>query len=178
MTRDFWETPEELARALESTRVALTNGCYDVIHAGHVMFLKWFRNELDAAGLRVPLVVAINSDTSVFELKGPGRPVNSVHDRATVLLALYMVDAVVMFEEESPLEAVKIINPIALAKGGDYASVKIVGEDFVLSNGGHVFKGPYLNGYSSTEILNRCKVTSPVGLNLPTVHPYETSKKS
>lgn len=172
----FLSSYHELAKTLGDTRIALTNGCYDVIHSGHITFLKQFRNMLSTKGLNLlasvapkqvhlPLVVAINSDASVAKLKGPGRPINSACDRATVLAALRVVDTVVVFEEESPLEIIKTLNPLIIAKGGDYADVKIVGEDFVLSNGGQVFKGPYLNGYSSTEILNRCKDTSPVGLN-------------
>lgn len=169
-----WKTPDDLAQALGGTSVALTNGCYDVLHAGHVTFLHWFRNALAADGICVPLVVAINDDASVTQLKGPQRPVNTVNDRAAVLLALRAVDAVVIFSETSPLRAIKTLRPVALAKGGDYANVKIVGEDFVISSGGRVFKGPYLNGYSSTEILSRCKDIFPVGLNSSTARPYET----
>jgi D-beta-D-heptose 7-phosphate kinase/D-beta-D-heptose 1-phosphate adenosyltransferase len=176
--RGFWKRPKDLANELGTTRVALTNGCYDIIHVGHVTFLEWFRDTLNDKGLHVPLIVAINSDASVREIKGPGRPVNDVCARAKVLLALRIVDDVVVFEEPSPLEVVKTLNPVALAKGGDYVNLKIVGEDFVLAHGGQVFKGPYLNGYSSTEILSRCKVTSPVGLNLQTAHHCGTSKKS
>ena len=168
MEYGFWKDPESLARAIGSTRVALTNGCYDIIHVGHIMFLKWFSSMLDVNRLCVPLVVAINSDASVRKLKGSSRPVNSAFDRGRVLLSLRMVDHVVVFEEMTPMETIKILQPIALAKGGDYANTKIVGEDFVLSGGGHVFKGPYLNGYSSTEILNRCKDVFPVGSNLQT----------
>lgn len=168
MEYGFWKEPGLLAQAIGSTRVALTNGCYDVLHVGHITFLKWFRSMLYVNKLCVPLVVAINSDASMRKLKGASRPVNSAFDRGRVLLALRMVDHVVVFEEMTPMETIKILRPIALAKGGDYANAKIVGEDFVLSSGGQVFTGPYLDGYSSTEILNRCKDASPVGSNLQT----------
>lgn len=155
----FWEDAQSLANFLGSRRVALTNGCYDIIHTGHITFLTWLQRTLVREGIRAPITVAINSDTSVGRLKGPGRPVNRARDRSTVLLALRMVDFVVVFEEDTPLECIKTLRPIALAKGGDYADRKIVGEEFVPSIGGRVFKGPYIDGYSSTEVLHRCKVT-------------------
>jgi len=155
----YWEDARSLANFLGSRRVALTNGCYDIIHAGHINFLCWLQRTLVREGLRAPITVAINSDASVARLKGPSRPVHTASNRGMVLLALRMVDFVVVFEEDTPLACIKTLRPIALAKGGDYADKKIVGEEFVPSIGGRVFKGPYIPGHSSTEILNRCKDT-------------------
>lgn len=132
-------------------KIIFTNGCYDVAHRGHIEFLSWCRAQILPSDY---LVVALNSDASVARLK-PGRPINMLDDRMAVIDALRCVDLVTSFDEDTPLEIIKIIKPDILAKGGDYAGKAIVGADVVEQYGGRVIFGPYLEGYSTTNILSR-----------------------
>jgi rfaE bifunctional protein nucleotidyltransferase chain/domain len=129
--------------------VVFTNGCFDVLHAGHVTYLTV------AKGLGDVLVVGLNGDASVRRLKGASRPVNGVEDRALVLEALRCVDAVVVFDEDTPLDLITAILPDVLVKGGDYTRDTIVGADVVESHGGRIQTVPLLPGRSTTSILAR-----------------------
>lgn len=130
-------------------RVVFTNGCFDLLHAGHLSCLE------GAKGLGDLLVVGLNSDESVRGLKGEGRPINNEHDRARLLAGLACVDLVVVFAEETPADLVEALEPDVLAKGGDYAPDRIAGADFVRARGGQVVTIPLVPGLSSTSLLSR-----------------------
>ncbi len=133
----------------EGKRVVFTNGCFDVLHAGHVDYLRFSRSKGDA------LVVGVNDDASVARLKGPSRPVNSLEDRMAVLAALEFVDCVVAFDEDTPKKLVEQVSPDVLVKGEDYANKTVVGAEWVESHGGQVVLAPLLAGRSTTSILAR-----------------------
>ena len=139
----------EFRKTHEEQRVVFTNGCFDILHAGHVKYLR------EAAKLGEVLVVGLNSDASVKRLKGETRPVNNQDDRAEILCALGFVDYVVIFEEDTPLELIKIIQPDVLVKGGDYNRENVVGADFVMSRGGELFLIPFVEGKSTTNIIKK-----------------------
>ena len=128
-------------------KTVFTNGCFDLLHPGHIDLLRRAR----ALGSR--LIVAINSDESVRRIKGDGRPFMSQDDRAEVLSALRFVDEVVVFDEATPETLIKEIRPDVLVKGGDWNTSEIIGADFVLANGGEVHSLPLVDGYSSTRIV-------------------------
>jgi len=128
-------------------RVAFTNGCFDLLHVGHITVLE------QARGFGDRLIVAINSDTSIRNLKGPGRPVVGETDRARVLAALAAVDAVVVFDEPTPLEVIVATRPDVIVKGGDYAVDTVVGANEVMCWGGQVKIVPLVEGHSTTQIL-------------------------
>ncbi|HEY7309426.1 MAG TPA: D-glycero-beta-D-manno-heptose 1-phosphate adenylyltransferase [Gemmataceae bacterium] len=130
-------------------RVAFTNGCFDVLHAGHVQYLQEARAQADL------LVVGLNSDSGVRALKGPARPLNSVESRALVLAALEAVDYLVVFDEATPLSLIQAIRPDVLVKGADYRRETVVGADYVEANGGRVHLAPLHEGYSTTRLLQR-----------------------
>ena len=133
-------------------RVVFTNGCFDLLHRGHVQYLQ------EAAALGDRLVVALNSDTSVMRQgKGPGRPVNDQESRAVVLAALRCVDAVTFFEEDTPIDLIKLLRPDVLVKGGDWKVDQIVGGDFVKSYGGDVRSLQLVEGFSSTALIGRIR---------------------
>ncbi len=135
---------------LEKTKgkkIVFTNGCFDILHSGHVMYLKEARSKGDC------LIVGLNSDASVKRLKGSERPINKEIDRKYVLENLKSVDCVQIFEEDTPLEIIKKINPQLLVKGGDWKIEQIVGSDFVLSNGGEVLSLSFKDGYSTSKII-------------------------
>jgi D-beta-D-heptose 7-phosphate kinase/D-beta-D-heptose 1-phosphate adenosyltransferase len=130
-------------------RVAFTNGCFDVVHAGHVQYLQEARAQADL------LVVGLNSDASVRALKGPNRPINPVTARAQVLAALQAVDFVTVFDEATPLTLIQTLRPDVLVKGGDYQKHEVVGADYVESYGGRVHLAPLREGFSTTGTLQR-----------------------
>lgn len=143
---------EEAVRRLGRPRagtLVFTNGCFDVLHRGHVEYLHAARALGDA------LVVGLNSDASVRRLKGPARPVNGVEDRAYVLGGLAAVDAVVVFGEDTPRELIAALLPDVLVKGGDYTPETIVGAEEVRAAGGRVVVAPLVPGRSTTAILQR-----------------------
>jgi D-beta-D-heptose 7-phosphate kinase/D-beta-D-heptose 1-phosphate adenosyltransferase len=143
----------------EGLTIAFTNGCFDVLHAGHVRYLRFARTKGDR------LIVGVNDDHSVRRLKGPTRPVNPLEDRLEVLAALEMVDAVVPFGEDTPKELIERITPQALIKGEDWADKGVVGREWVESHGGQVHLAPLLAGRSTTSILARAQgVGSAPGL--------------
>lgn len=130
-------------------KVVFTNGCFDIIHTGHVRYLNV------AKGYGDVLVVAINSDDSVQRLKGPKRPIMTQEERAEVLAALGMVDYVTVFEEDDPHHVIAELMPDVLVKGGDWAVEQIVGRDIVEANGGKVYSIPYIEGASTTGVIER-----------------------
>lgn len=139
-------------RKAEGKRVGFTNGVFDILHPGHISILKFSRSACDC------LIVGINSDASVKRLKGPTRPINPETDRATVLGALGTVDAVVLFDTDTPLELIKAIEPDVLIKGADYTVETVVGSDVVQSYGGTVLLAPLVAGKSSTNAIARAKL--------------------
>ncbi len=131
--------------------VVFTNGCFDLLHPGHIEYLA------QARALGDVLVVGLNSDASVRRLKGAGRPLVPEADRAAALAALRSVDAVTLFDEDTPLELISALLPDVLVKGGDYDLDGIVGREVVEEAGGEVRVLPFVEGYSTTGILNRSK---------------------
>jgi D-beta-D-heptose 7-phosphate kinase/D-beta-D-heptose 1-phosphate adenosyltransferase len=145
---------EALARELDhrrrqGQRIAFTNGCFDVLHAGHVQYLQEARAQADL------LVVGLNSDAGVRALKGPSRPVNPAEARAQVLAALEAVDYLTVFDEHTPLDLIRAVRPDVLVKGADYHPDEVVGADLVASYGGRVHLAPLREGYSTTRLLQR-----------------------
>jgi D-beta-D-heptose 7-phosphate kinase/D-beta-D-heptose 1-phosphate adenosyltransferase len=130
-------------------RVAFTNGCFDVLHAGHVQYLQEARAQADL------LVVGLNSDAGVRALKGPARPVHDAASRALVLGALEAVDSLTVFDEPTPLELIRAVRPDVLVKGADYHRAEVIGADFVESYGGRVHLAPLREGFSTTRLLQR-----------------------
>jgi D-glycero-beta-D-manno-heptose 1-phosphate adenylyltransferase len=145
-----------LALSLQTQKIVFTNGCFDILHAGHVQYLN------EAKALGDILVVGLNSDSSVKRLKGNTRPINSEEDRAIVLAALESVDYVVIFEEDTPYNLIYHIKPDILVKGGDWSPQTIVGADVVIKNGGEVKSLSFKKGISSTQIIDKiCKMSEP-----------------
>ena len=132
-------------------KVVFTNGCFDIIHRGHVEYLE------DAKALGDILIIGLNSDSSIIGLKGADRPINKEEDRARVLLGLKSVDRVIIFREDTPLELIKMVKPDVLVKGGDWKIEDMVGYEFVLGRGGEVFSLPFRNGYSTTDIVEKIR---------------------
>ena len=132
-----------------SKKIVFTNGVFDILHQGHIFSLS------QAAGEGDYLVVGLNADASVKRLKGESRPVNNQEARALLLASLVLVDAVVIFEEDTPLELIKLIMPDVIVKGGDYTIEQVAGGKEVIANGGKVVINTILEGFSTTAILNR-----------------------
>lgn len=142
---------EQLTQTLNQWRAAgekivFTNGCFDLLHFGHLHYLA------DARDLGDRLVVGLNSAASVRRLKGPTRPINDELTRTHLLAALQVVDAVVVFEEDTPMQLIECVQPDVLVKGGDWKPDQIVGSGLVLSRGGQVLSLPFVAGYSTTNI--------------------------
>lgn len=149
-------TAEEAAAFASRVRagggtVVFTNGVFDLLHPGHVRYLREARAVGDA------LIVAVNSDRSVRSIKEPGRPINPERERAEVLLALDAVDAAVIFDEETPHEVISAIQPDILVKGADWGPDSIVGRDVVEARGGRVVRMELANGYSTTKIVRKVR---------------------
>lgn len=154
MGLDKLKSVDELHGLLErhraaGERVVFTNGCFDLLHPGHIRYLR------EAAALGDLLVVAINSDASVRRLKGPRRPLQPERERAEILGALEMVRYVTIFDEDTPLEVITALRPQVLVKGGDWAVDQIVGRDVVEAGGGRVYSLPFAPGYSTTELIRK-----------------------
>ena len=135
----------------ENQKIAFTNGCFDILHPGHVDYLQKAKKMADL------LIVGINSDESVKRLKGEDRPINKLNDRMLLLAALESVDFVISFEEDTPYNLIKRINPDVLVKGSDYKTSEIVGADIVTDKGGAVRTIDFLESYSSTSIIEKIK---------------------
>lgn len=136
---------------LKDERIVFTNGCFDILHRGHISYLA------AAADLGTKLIVGINSDASVKRLKGTSRPINSFEDRALALAALGFVDAVVEFKDDTPEKLIQLATPNILVKGGDYKIEDIIGANWVAQNGGETIVIPFVQGYSTTNFLNDLK---------------------
>ena len=148
--------PGQLEEVLHSYRkqnkkVVFTNGCFDLLHIGHVRYLE------QAKSLGDILVVGINSDLSVQKLKGPTRPIQNENDRAEILASLKAVDHTVIFTEETPLRLIQQVKPDLLVKGGDWKPDQIVGSDFVMANGGQVKSLQFIEGRSTTSMIEKSK---------------------
>jgi D-beta-D-heptose 7-phosphate kinase/D-beta-D-heptose 1-phosphate adenosyltransferase len=133
----------------EGKLVVFTNGCFDLLHPGHINYLAAARALGDA------LIVGINSDRSVREIKGKGRPILNEHERAEVLSGLESVDYVTVFDDDNPRELIRLLQPDVLVKGGDWPISEIIGREEVEAAGGRVFSLPYVEGSSTTEIIQR-----------------------
>lgn len=148
----FYKSLDDLQKHLQKFKdknIVFTNGCFDILHVGHVRYLAQAKSKGDY------LIVGINSDASVSRLKGPSRPIQNQNDRAEILANLSSVDATIIFDEETPEILIKSIKPNTLVKGGDWKPDQIVGADFVISNGGHVYSLMFVDGKSTTSIVNK-----------------------
>ena len=130
-------------------QIAFTNGCFDILHEGHIFSLSQAAREGDV------LIVAVNADASTKRLKGPSRPINNEHSRALLIASLVMVDAVVIFKEDTPLEIITALMPDTIVKGGDYTVEQIAGAKEVMANGGRVVINPIVQGFSTTGIIDK-----------------------
>lgn len=139
----------KLARSRQGRKIVFTNGCFDILHVGHVKYLDKARSLGDI------LVVGLNSDASVRSIKGKHRPVNKQADRALVLAALSSVDFVTIFGEDTPMRLIREIRPDVLVKGGDWKIKDIVGGDAVKSGGGKVVSIPFVGSYSTTSLIRK-----------------------
>ena len=153
-----WPQIQETAALWRSRgeKIVFTNGCFDLVHFGHIHYLA------DARDLGDRLIVGVNADASVRRLKGPNRPIQDENSRQLLLAALSCVDAVVLFEEDTPLELIKTILPDVLVKGGDWQPSQIVGSDVVAANGGEVRSLAFVEGHSTTGIEE--KILTQYGL--------------
>ena len=155
LARKLVDLPQAVARCERwrslGRRVVFTNGCFDLLHAGHIHLLEKAREQGDV------LVVALNSDASVRRLKGPERPLTNEHDRVRVISALDAVDLVLVFDDDTPLETIRRLHPDVLVKGGDYSLQTIVGADLVREMGGRVETIPLVPGRSTTALVDRAK---------------------
>ncbi|MBX3039137.1 MAG: D-glycero-beta-D-manno-heptose 1-phosphate adenylyltransferase [Bdellovibrionaceae bacterium] len=145
----FFDIDSALASARKGKKVVFTNGCFDLLHVGHVRYLQ------EARKLGDLLVVGVNSDASVKILKGASRPIQNENDRAEILAALGCVDYTVIFTEETPANLIKEVKPDFLVKGGDWKIDQIVGADFVQSYGGKVLSLNFIEGKSTTKIIEK-----------------------
>jgi len=154
MIRSKLVSPEKLAGILKKRgrkKVVFTNGCFDILHAGHVTYLERARKLGDL------LVVALNTDASTARLKGPTRPVNPLEDRMRVVAALESASFVTFFDDDTPLELIRLLKPDVLVKGGDYRVKKIVGYAEVKATGGKTKVLPFLEGRSTSNIIKKAK---------------------
>ncbi len=140
---------DKLVSVRKNKKIVFTNGCFDLLHIGHIKYLKEAKSKGDF------LVVGINADASVKRLKGPTRPIQSETDRSEILAALEVVDATVIFTEDTPENLIKNIRPDVLVKGGDWKISQIVGGDFVQSYGGQVLSLMFIDGKSTTNIVSK-----------------------
>ena len=135
----------------EGLSVVFTNGCFDILHLGHITYLE------EAGDTGDKLIVAVNSDASVKRLKGKNRPIQDETSRLSILAALEAVDAVILFHEDTPINTIQAIQPDVLVKGGDYQPEEIVGSDLVIQNGGKVMSLSLLKGHSTTLLENKVR---------------------
>lgn len=148
-----WKQAEKIVSKWKAAneRIVFTNGCFDLLHFGHLHYLA------EARDLGERLVIGLNSEDSVRRLKGPHRPINDEKTRQFQLASLEFVDAVVVFEQDTPYDLIVLLKPDVLVKGGDWKADQIVGSDIVLSNGGTVKSLPFVEGYSTTNIEQKIK---------------------
>jgi rfaE bifunctional protein nucleotidyltransferase chain/domain len=148
-----WETLKSQVAEWQNQgkKIVFSNGCFDLVHKGHIDYLN------RAADLGDVLVMGLNTDASVSKLKGPHRPIQDEQSRLTIIAALQCVNAVVLFDEETPYDLIKLVQPDVLVKGSDYKPENIVGYDIVIVKGGQVKTIDYLPGFSTSEIEKRIK---------------------
>ncbi len=139
----------------ENKKIVFTNGVFDIIHQGHLSLI------FKTASLADVLIIGLNSDASVKRLKGPARPVNNEQSRALLLAAIEPTDAIISFEEDTPLQLIESIKPDILVKGGDYTTENIVGADFVINNGGQVIIAEIVEGFSTTATIAKILSKAP-----------------
>jgi D-beta-D-heptose 7-phosphate kinase / D-beta-D-heptose 1-phosphate adenosyltransferase len=151
-----WSVLDQRLAAWRDLRIGFTNGCFDLLHPGHIKLLSEARAACDR------LIVGLNGDASVRRLKGEGRPLKEVHARAEVLAALEAVDLVVVFDQDTPLELIRRVRPKVLAKGGDYRREEVVGHELVESDGGDVILVDLMPGFSTSKIVRRSRMPAPV----------------
>lgn len=149
-------TPEEASRTISMWRyrndkIVFTNGCFDILHKGHIEYLA------KAASLGTKLIIGLNTDSSVKRLKGDSRPVNDENARALALASLIFVDQVIFFDTDTPYDLIKTVQPDVLVKGGDYRPEDIVGYDIVKAKGGEVITIDFVEGYSTTSLIEKMK---------------------
>jgi D-glycero-beta-D-manno-heptose 1-phosphate adenylyltransferase len=135
----------------EGCKIVFSNGCFDIIHLGHIDYLA------RAADFGDKMVIGLNTDSSVSKIKGPTRPINDEHSRAMVLASLEFVSAIILFDEPTPYELIRLVQPDVLVKGADYKPEEIVGYDIVTAKGGVVKTIPFVDGYSTTRIEQRIR---------------------
>lgn len=168
MPKKIWDDHElkDVLRDLrkKGKRIVFTNGCFDILHKGHVNLLAQARKLGDV------LIVGINADESIRKLKGPGRPINTLDDRITVLAGLHSVDYVIGFDEESPVELIKTVKPDVFVKGGDYREDTIPEGELVKTLGGTIAIAPYVVDHSTTGIIKKIRVVAS-----PALSPQETA---
>ena len=145
------ELVEQLPSVRKNKKVVFTNGCFDILHVGHVRYLKQARSEGDL------LVIGLNTDSSVKILKGDSRPIQNENDRAEILAALDCVDYVTLFSDETPIKLIEAVLPDLLVRGGDWPVQEIVGHQVVLENGGEVKSLQFIPGKSTTQIIEKSK---------------------
>ncbi len=132
-------------------KIVFTNGCFDIVHNGHLDYLK------KASFMGDVLVIGLNSDSSIAKLKGNTRPINSLINRAVFLSYFTFIDYIIPFDDDTPINLIQAINPNVLVKGSDYTIDNIVGADYVISKGGHVVTIDFLEGFSTSSIINKIK---------------------
>ncbi len=149
--KDWKQLSQVIGSIRSGKKIVFTNGCFDILHVGHIHYLK------EARDLGDFLVLALNSDVSVRKLKGSERPLQNEEDRAEILAALECISFVTIFGEPTPLEIIKVVRPDILVKGGDWAPEKIVGHEFVSSYGGETKSLRFVEGRSTTSIVEKIK---------------------
>lgn len=155
-TKNKIQSQDQAIRTVEGWKrkgkvLVFTNGCFDILHVGHIDYLEKARGEGDR------LIIGLNTDASVRGLKGPGRPINDEESRGRLLAALSFVDLVIPFDESTPMELIKAVKPDVLVKGNDYDVENIVGAKFVMENGGKVITLDLIQGVSTTRIIEKIK---------------------
>ncbi len=158
----IFENNDEFQRWLaywifKNKKLVFTNGCFDILHKGHIDYLAKAASKGDI------LIVGLNTDESVSRIKGAGRPIQDESSRALILAALHFVDAVVMFDEDTPASLIESVQPDILVKGSDYKAEEIVGYDVVMAKGGEVVTIDFLEGYSTTRIIDRINSSPYLG---------------
>jgi D-beta-D-heptose 7-phosphate kinase/D-beta-D-heptose 1-phosphate adenosyltransferase len=153
LTQKIYKLPELIYQVNRwkflGKKIAFTNGCFDILHQGHIFSLSQAAKEADM------LIVGVNADASVKKLKGEGRPVTDENSRVLLLASLVMIDAVVIFEEDTPFELITALLPDVIVKGGDYTIDQIVGAKEVIANGGRVVINPIVEGFSTTAVIEK-----------------------
>ena len=148
---DLYSISEKVNNWKRKNHIVFTNGCFDILHLGHIDYL------FKASKFGDKLIVGLNADKSIQRIKGESRPIQNESSRASILASLSCVDAVVLFHDDTPKQLIELIQPNTLVKGADYKVKDIIGSDFVIANGGSVETIPFLEGYSTSHIIKSIK---------------------